>query len=621
MMRRTWRNRWLGLLVLGLVSLAHGETPDSGHVRFLRYLDVYHLNSDGTFVRDLTESKRAVTPAGVDALGRQSFSYNGKLERFRVLEAATLKADGTRIEVDPADIQTQAGMLSTGLEASMGDYQLVVVTFPRLAAGDSTLYTVEFTQIEPEFKDHFDVLKTFSRSLINDDAQIIIDAPREMELKTESAHVDVSTVEDKGGRRVYRWHYKRDRIAEYEPFSADGRLADAYIEASNYPNYASIGAAYYAEARDKALPTQNVRLLAAELTQGIDAPREQARVLYDWVRKNIRYVATYIGAGGWVPHEADWTLSHRYGDCKDHVTLLSALLAAKGIRSEAVLINADLGSFTLPQVPVRAFNHAINYLPEWQLYLDSTDTLATFGILPEEDSGRPVLHATAASYVARTSLPLPSEMAVHRQVTVNIGADGSANVEVRFTGEGVSALAMRSAWQQVGKGGEDRWLKDLLRDEGFDATGSATFSDGDNEAVLSATFKIVDYLRNTEAGAVSPDTFLPSPASFSGVLSVFRPSSRALPYECYPSAIHDTIRYQFPDNLKILAVPKTKQVMLDGFEYTAVSSLVGQTFELHQDFTENRTSGRCEAHEYAAQREAVMQIQKNVTAQMLYAER
>jgi transglutaminase-like putative cysteine protease len=620
-MRHGFYPRWLGLFLAAAFSLAHAETADVGHVRYLKYVDVYHLNGDGSFVRDLTETKRAVTETGVNALGRQSFSYNGKLERFRVIEAATVKADGTRIEVDRADIQTQAGMLSTGLDASMEDYQLVVVTFPRLAAGDSTTYTVEFTQVEPEFKGHFDLLKTFSRSLLNDDSEIVIDAPREMDLKTESAHVDASTVEDTDGRRTYRWHYRRDHIDDYEPYSADGRLADAYIEASNYPDYAAIGAAYYAEARDKALPTPTVRLLAAQLTQGVDAPRDQARVLYDWVRKNIRYVATYIGAGGWVPHDADWTLAHRYGDCKDHVTLLTALLASRGIASDAVLINADLGSFTLPRVPVRAFNHAINYLPQWHLYLDSTDTLATFGVLPEVDNGRPVLHASAASYLAQTSLPTPSEMAVNRQVNVTIGADGSAKVDVRFTGQGVSALAMRSAWQQVGKGGEDRWLKDLLRDEGFDATGSATFRDDDNEATLTASFRIVDYLRNTEAGAVSADTFLPSPSSFSGVLSVFRAPTRALPYECYPTAIHDTIRYQFPDNLKILAVPKTKQVMLDGFEYNAVSSLHGQTFELRQDFTENRTNGRCEANEYAAQRAAVMQIEKSVTSQLLYAER
>jgi transglutaminase-like putative cysteine protease len=614
--------RWFFGSLAALVCIAaQAGTEDVGHIRFLKYRDIYHLNLDGTFVREVSETKKAVTPAAVNALGRQSFSYNSKLESFRLISAATLKADGSRVEVDASAIQVQDGMLSTGLDPSMEDYKLVVLTFPRLSAGDSVTYDVEFTQTHPEFKGFFDVLKTFSRSVVNDDAEIVIDAPREMNLRVESGQVNASAVEESGNRRIFRWHYSRDHIDEYEPFSADGRLADAFIEASNYPDYAAIGNAYYSEAKSKAVPSVAVKRLADELTAGVDQPLDQAHVLYDWVRKNIRYVATYIGAGGWVPHDAGWTMEHRYGDCKDHVTLLAALLAARGIDSETVLVNADMASFTLPHVPVRSFNHAITYLPRWKLYLDSTDNLATFGVLPEADAGRPVLHAAVLSYLARTSLPDASAMAVARHVDVKIDPDGSANVDVMVTGHGVSALAMRNDWQQVGKGSESRWLKDLLHAEGFEGSGSASFRDGGDETTLTASFKIQDYLRNTEAGAVSPDTFLPSPASFSGLISVFRPTSRALPYECYPTAIHDTIRYQFPDNLKILAVPKAAQIASNGFDYRSETNLVGQVFELHQDFTETRSTGRCEADQYALQRVAVMQIKRNVTAQMLYAER
>ncbi len=616
------KSPWLVALGCALVAgAAHATSDDIGHIRFLHYRDAYHLNLDGTFVREVSETKQALTPAAVNALGRQSFTYNSKLESFKLLSAATVKADGTHVPVDPADVQVQDGMLSTGLDASMEDSKLVVVTFPRLAAGDSVEYDVEFHQVQPEFKGRFDVLKTFSRAVVNDDAEVVIDAPAEMNLHVQADRVDSLPVEEAPGRRVYRWHYSRDHIDEYEPFAADGRLADPYIEASNYPDYAAIGDAYFIAAKDKAVPSPAIRKLALDLTGDVSSPIDQAHVLYDFVRKNIRYVATYIGAGGWVPHDADWTYEHRYGDCKDHVTLLAALLAARGIDSETVLVNADMASFTLPKVPVRAFNHAITYLPRWKLYLDSTDNLATFGVLPEADSGRPVLHAAAFSYLARTELPKADAMAVQRHVSVKIEQDGSANVEVLFTGRGISALAMRNEWQQVGQGGESRWLKDLLQSEGFEGGGSATFKDNGDVATLAANFKIQDYLRNTEAGAVSADTFLPSPASFSGLLSVFRPSSRAVAYECYPAAIHDTIRYQFPENLKILAVPKPTQVARDGFDYRSQTSLEGQVFELHQDFTENRTNGRCEAQEYALQRDAVMQIKKNVTAQMLYAER
>lgn len=54
---------------------------------------------------------------------------------------------------------------------------------------------------------------------------------------------------------------------------------------------------------------------------------------------NIRYVGIWLGNGGIVPHPAEDILQNRYGDCKDKATLLQALLAAKGIYSQQVLIN------------------------------------------------------------------------------------------------------------------------------------------------------------------------------------------------------------------------------------------------------------------------------------------
>ncbi len=71
-------------------------------------------------------------------------------------------------------------------------------------------------------------------------------------------------------------------------------------------------------------------------------------MLSDWVRKNIRYVAVYVGAGGVVPHSAQAVLDNRYGDCKDHVALLEALLKAVAIESSPALINAG-NAYVLPR--------------------------------------------------------------------------------------------------------------------------------------------------------------------------------------------------------------------------------------------------------------------------------
>ena len=59
----------------------------------------------------------------------------------------------------------------------------------------------------------------------------------------------------------------------------------------------------------------------------------QARLLYEWVTQKVRYVAVSIGSGALTPTPAAETIRNRYDDCKAHVALLAALLAAKGIMS------------------------------------------------------------------------------------------------------------------------------------------------------------------------------------------------------------------------------------------------------------------------------------------------
>jgi transglutaminase-like putative cysteine protease len=68
------------------------------------------------------------------------------------------------------------------------------------------------------------------------------------------------------------------------------------------------------------------------------------------MKKNIRYVAVYLSLGRVVPNEAASVLHNKFGDCKDKATLMSALLAAKGIASEQALINLG-NAYMLPEPP------------------------------------------------------------------------------------------------------------------------------------------------------------------------------------------------------------------------------------------------------------------------------
>jgi hypothetical protein len=192
-----------------------------------------------------------------------------------------------------------------------------------------------------------------------------------------------------------------------------------YVAVSTFETYPELAEAYMQGANAAARVTPAVQKLADEITAGISDKRAQAEALYRWVSKEIRYVAIVMGTGGYVPHAADEVMAAKYGDCKDKSTLLMALLQARGIRSMPVLINTA-ATYKLPDtVLLGAFNHAITYLPDWNLFVDSTSGYAPFGVLTTplqnkpallggDRSSKPVVNTTPAPSAASTTLRVPS---------------------------------------------------------------------------------------------------------------------------------------------------------------------------------------------------------------------
>ena len=105
--------------------------------------------------------------------------------------------------------------------------------------------------------------------------------------------------------------------------------------------------------------TPEIKQKVAELTAGAPSQLEKMRALARFVQHEIRYVAIELGIGGYQPHAAADVFGHRYGDCKDKATLMSAMLHEIGVESYYVVINAERGWIT-PDMPANdGFNHVI----------------------------------------------------------------------------------------------------------------------------------------------------------------------------------------------------------------------------------------------------------------------
>src|SRR4029453_15667813 len=109
---------------------------------------------------------------------------------------------------------------------------------------------------------------------------------------------------------------------------------------SSMRSYEELGRAYSELVLPKLVVTPPIRELADRLTAGALDRRDEAERLYNWVSRNIRYVALEFGRGSIIPHEAGSVLARGYGDCKDHAVLLMTLLKARGVNSEIVLIDS-----------------------------------------------------------------------------------------------------------------------------------------------------------------------------------------------------------------------------------------------------------------------------------------
>jgi len=418
-----------------------------------------------------------ITPSNdsvAKALGQQGFAYSEALSDLQVTEAYTRKRDGTRLKVDPTHIFVQAPQ---GAEQApmFNDLKQKVVVFPDVAANDTIVYTLTRHAKEAQFPGQFFFVSEFSRLVAWKDVRVTVTAPKSLPLNIEN-HEVTATQQAEGDNIVYRWTYAApvpltEEVAALAPVDREPRFF-----ASTFKSYDDLGHAFAAQALSKAAVTPKVKALAEQATLGVTDRRAQAQKIYEWVSRHIRYVGIELGRGGVVPHDADVVITNGYGDCKDHATLFAALLQAKGIASEEVLINAS-NSYALPVAPTLAqFNHLITYIPELKLYADTTAAVAPFGTLPFVEYGKPVVHGVARG-ATRHTVPLLSagDATMSMKTVSQVTADGGLKSQITISATGPFSVMLRQTGAAIEAAGADRAVKSLLQRGGMTGSGDIDF--------------------------------------------------------------------------------------------------------------------------------------------------
>ncbi len=138
---------------------------------------------------------------------------------------------------------------------------------------------------------------------------------------------------------------------------------------------------------DLVLTAAEAAALQGDINAAADA-RGKARVIYDWVRSNVRYIADESNINAIVPRPPSKVFERRWGDCKDKAFLCTALGRQFGVNIHPVLVSTTLQP-VFEGTHITQFNHVICVLEDGgeRTYFDPTYRYGGFGTLPSGDIG------------------------------------------------------------------------------------------------------------------------------------------------------------------------------------------------------------------------------------------
>jgi hypothetical protein len=201
----------------------------------------------------------------------------------------------------------------------------------------------------------------------------------------------------------------------------------------------------------------------------------------------------------YVPTEGKQVLRERYGDCKDKAALVTAMLAAVGIRAEMVLLSArDQG--TLPLLPSPRFTHAIArvYTAGGPVWVDATADQMEFGGLPSQLQQVPalVIDEATTGLVLTPALPVEqNRLADTHKAT--LAADAKLVGSATLQASGDWAWMLRSALRLVPEANREEVLRGMagamLENVRYQSGSVEHLADTDQPLVLQIQYQIDRY--------------------------------------------------------------------------------------------------------------------------------
>jgi len=330
-------------------------------------------------------------------------------------------------------------------------------------------------------------------------------------------HINIKqTKEEKNGKTIYTFtahnlkafkNYSFVPSNDYYaahiiPYIISYRLTGAQKDSVILKDPAALYKYDYAYVKDLNIrPDTPLVRIVKEITKNDVTQREKAKHIYNWVQKNIHYIAFEKGLEGFVPRCADTVYKRKYGDCKDMASMCQAMCRLAGIKAYFATIGTTAIPYTIDEVHAEnCFNHeicAINIDNEW-IFLDGTDNIQPFGENRFDMQGKEALISIDANNYKIVKIPVaPADKNVITDSSfIHLSAtDIEGSLKQSLTG--YPAWDIARITNDVKNEDRDKIFRKMLS-RGADNYKQLKYTvntqeTGNKDASLSADFKIEDY--------------------------------------------------------------------------------------------------------------------------------
>jgi hypothetical protein len=446
---------WAAALAAGLsaiaIPLACAHATVVWGPEYERHLTIdVVVHPDGSHVDTATIRVKRLTggtaPNG-DQIS-QLIPLDAAYTRLRAIRAARIDASGNRHELPPDAIKTSP--MRDGLMTGVETGELTQVLATGIGIDDALEVSASFegsARLPGQF------MYRLPKQVLCGSVRIAFHVPKTMQLSYVVQGLQLNKTDD-GANDLYE-----SAIPQGEqkpgPCASGANIAFDLI-ATSVADYEELARRYGEWIAGSDTVPEAVRQLADTITQGVEDRRQQAVLLHDWVAQNLALTgpdanmnygvpgrASYFladidwGIGARMPHPFQRVIEARKASALDQVLVYRALLKAKKIEAELVLLNGGQ-DFSLPApATLYPFTAAMVWLPEFAVYDDVSAGTAPFGTLAFLDYGKPVLHVGGSGPALRRTPMLGADQAsLSVSTTVTLAMDGSSSGTSRATATG-----------------------------------------------------------------------------------------------------------------------------------------------------------------------------------------